>query len=191
MKKSKLPKQALIILSIALVLVISTVMWSSAQITQDTEEEVQSTLRDVATQNALIVQQELRENFNLLYSLADAISVSPDAVNAKSIAAQLGSFISTYEFKRIGFVSPDGQVITTDGYVQDLSSRDFFKDGMQGLPGITNTLQDRLGISQHQRRHIGVVFADLSGIRLIGCQHLVVAGLPRLIVLLQFKIGHG
>lgn len=75
MKKSKLPKQALIILSIALVLVISTVMWSSAQITQDTEEEVQSTLRDVATQNALIVQQELRENFNLLYSLADAISV--------------------------------------------------------------------------------------------------------------------
>ena len=66
MKKSKLPKQALIILSIALVLVISTVMWSSAQITQDTEEEVQSTLRDVATQNALIVQQELRENFNLL-----------------------------------------------------------------------------------------------------------------------------
>lgn len=90
MKKSKLPKQALIILSIALVLVISTVMWSSAQITQDTEEEVQSTLRDVATQNALIVQQELRENFNLLYSLADAISVS-DAVNAKSIAAQLGS----------------------------------------------------------------------------------------------------
>ena len=111
MKKSKLPKQALIILSIALVLVISTVMWSSAQITQDTEEEVQSTLRDVATQNALIVQEELRENFNLLYSLADAISVSPDAVNAKSIAAQLGSFVSTYEFKRIGFVSPDGQVI--------------------------------------------------------------------------------
>ncbi len=53
-------------------------MWSSAQITQDTEEEVQSTLRDVATQNALIVQQEIREN-------------SPDAVNAKSIAAQLGS----------------------------------------------------------------------------------------------------
>ena len=134
MKKSKLPKQALIILSIALVLVISTVMWSSAQITQDTEEEVQSTLRDVATQNALIVQQELRENFNLLYSLADAISVSPDAVNAKSIAAQLGSFVSTYEFKRIGFVSPDGQVISTDGYVQDLSSRDFFKDGILVLP---------------------------------------------------------
>ena len=115
MKKSKLPKQALIILSIALVLVISTVMWSSAQITQDTEEEVQSTLRDVATQNALIVQQELRENFNLLYSLADAISVSPGTANVSSIAAQLESFVSTYEFKRIGFISPDGQAVTTDG----------------------------------------------------------------------------
>lgn len=145
MKKSKLPKQALIILSIALVLVISTVMWSSAQITQDTEEEVQSTLRDVATQNALVVQQEIRENFNLLYSLADVISVSPDTANAGSIATQLESFVSTYEFKRIGFVSPDGQAVSTDGYVQDLSSRDFFKDGMQGLPGITNTLQDRMG----------------------------------------------
>ena len=173
MKQSKLPKQTLIILGIALVLVISTVMWSSAQITQDTEEEVQSTLRDVATQNALIVQQELRENFNLLYSLADAISVSPDAVNAKSIAAQLGSFVSTYEFKRIGFVSPDGQVISTDGYVQDLSSRDFFKDGMQGLPGITNTLQDRLGtpepinvfsipVYDQSDSIIGVLFAMVS-----------------------------
>lgn len=145
MKQSKLPKQALIILSIALVLVISTVMWSSAQITQDAEEEMQSTLRDVATQNALIVQQEIRENFNLLYSLADEISVSPGAANVSSIASQLGSFVSTYEFKRIGFVSPDGQVVTTDGYIQDLSSREFFKEGMQGLPGITNTLQDRIG----------------------------------------------
>ena len=105
MKQSKLPKQTLIILGIALVLVISTVMWSSAQITQDTEEEVQSTLRDVATQNALIVQQEIRENFNLLYSLADAISVSPGTANASSIAAQLESFVSTYGFKRIGFIS--------------------------------------------------------------------------------------
>lgn len=145
MKQSKLPKQALIILGIALVLVISTVMWSSAQITQDAEVEMQSTLRDVATQNALIVQQEIRENFNLLYSLADEISISPGAANVKSIASQLGSFVSTYEFKRIGFVSPDGQVVTTDGYEQDLSSREFFKEGMQGLPGITNTLQDRIG----------------------------------------------
>ena len=100
MKKSKLPKQALIILSIALVLVISTVMWSSAQITQDTEEEVQSTLRDVATQNALIVQQELRENFNLLYSLADAISVSPDAVNAKSPPMSLNGSVSSHRTVR-------------------------------------------------------------------------------------------
>ena len=145
MKQSKLPKQALIILAIALVLVVSTAIWSSAQITKDAEEEMQSTLRDVATQNALIVQQEIRENFNLLYSLADEISVSPGAANVSSIATQLNSFVSTYEFKRIGFVSPDGQVVTTDGYVQDLSSREFFKDGMQGLPGITNTLQDRIG----------------------------------------------
>ena len=145
MKQSKLPKQALIILSIALVLVVFTAIWSSAQITKDAEEEMQSTLRDVATQNALIVQQEIRENFNLLYSLADEISVSPGAANVAAIAAQLNSFVSTYEFKRIGFISPDGQVVTTDGYVQDLSSREFFKDGMQGLPGITNTLQDRIG----------------------------------------------
>ena len=145
MKQSKLPKQALIILAIALVLVVSTVFWSSAQITQDVSEEVQSTLRDVATQNALIVRQEIQENFDLLYSLADEISLSPGTTNVSAIAAQLESFVNTYQFKRIGFVSPDGQVVTTDGYVQDLSSRDFFKEGMQGLPGISNTLQDRIG----------------------------------------------
>ena len=145
MKQSKLPKQALIILGIALVLVISTAIWSSARITRNAEEEMQSTLRDVGTQNALIVQQEIRENFNLLYSLADEISVSPGVSSVNAIATQLTSFVSTYEFKRIGFVSPDGQVVTTDGYVQDLSGREFFKDGMQGLPGISNTLQDRIG----------------------------------------------
>ena len=145
MKQNKLPKQALTILAVALVLVISTALWSSARIAQDAAEEMQSTLRDVATQNALIVQQEIRDNFNLLYSLADEISVSPGAANIASIAKQLESFVTTYEFKRIGFVSPDGQVVTTDGYVQDLSSRDFFKEGMQGLPGISNTLQDRIG----------------------------------------------
>ncbi len=141
----KLPKQALIILGIALVLVISTVLWSSAQITQDVSEDGQSTLRVVATQNALIVEQEIRDNFNLLYSLADEISISPGAANVNAIAAQLKSFVTTYEFKRLGFISPDGQVVTTDGYVQDLSGRDFFKEGMQGLPGISNTLQDRIG----------------------------------------------
>ncbi len=148
MKQSKLPKQALIILGIALVLVVSTAIWSSAKITQDASEEMQSTLRDVATQNALIVQQEIRENFNLLYSLADEISLSPSAGNVNSIASLLGSFVSTYEFKRIGFISLDGQAVTTDGYVQDLSSRTFFKEGIQGLPGISNTLQDRIGASE-------------------------------------------
>lgn len=145
MKQNKLPKQALAILGIALVLVISTVIWSSAQITQDVTNEVEATLRDVSKQNALIVQQEIRENFNLLYILADEISVSPGASDVSSITRQLGSFVNTYQFKRIGFISPDGQVTTTDGYTQDLSSRAFFQEGMQGLPGISNTLQDRIG----------------------------------------------
>lgn len=61
MKQSKLSKQALIILVIALVLVITSVLWSSAQITQDVSEEMQSTLRDVATQNALIVQLDIQQ----------------------------------------------------------------------------------------------------------------------------------
>ena len=145
MKENKLPRQALIILGVALALVISTAIWSSSQISQDVSEEVRLTLRDVASQNALIVRQEITENFNLLYSLADEISTSPGATNVNAISAQLKSFVSTYQFKRIGFISPDGQVVTTDGYVQDLSVRDFFKEGMQGLPGISNTLQDRIG----------------------------------------------
>ena len=69
----------------------------------------------------------------------------PGTANASSIAAQLESFVSTYGFKRIGFISPDGQAMATDGYVQDLSSRDFSKMVCRGLPGITNTLQDRMG----------------------------------------------
>lgn len=142
---NKLPKQALVILGIALVLIISTVLWSSSRITQDVTEEVQSTLRDVGTQNALILRQEIRENFNLLYSLADEIGQAGNAENITAITGQLQSFVITYEFKRIGFVSPEGEVVTTDGYIQDLASREFFIEGMQGLPGISNTLQDRIG----------------------------------------------
>ena len=110
-----MPKQALVIMVTALVLVVSTLIWSSSRISQDVAEEVQSTLRDVGTQNALLLQQEIRENFNLLYSLADEISSSGNGENFSAIAEQLKSFVVTYQFKRIGFVSPDGQVVTTDG----------------------------------------------------------------------------
>ena len=130
-----------------------------------------STLRDVGTQNALILRQEIRENFNLLYSLADEIGQAGNAENITAITGQLQSFVITYEFKRIGFVSPEGEVVTTDGYIQDLSSREFFIEGMQGLPGISNTLQDRIGtpepinvfsipVYDTDNNILGVVFAS-------------------------------
>ena len=45
----------------------------------------------------------------------------------------------------MGIVDASGIVCTTDGYAKDLSYREFYQDGMNGLAGITTTLSDSLG----------------------------------------------
>ena len=69
-------------------------MWSSAQITQDTEEEVQSTLRDVATQNALIVLNRSSVKTSTYYTALPMRSAFPRMQSMQIHCRTVGIFLS-------------------------------------------------------------------------------------------------
>lgn len=143
MKHKRVNKQYILIFIIALFVILMAILWTSNQINADVTSEMENTLCDVANQNAVIVYQEIKDKFDLLYSIADNNDLS--SFDDLSSIKQYQSFVDTYQFKRIGFVASNGQVVTTDGHSQDLSERDFFHDGMKGLSGVTNTLEDHIG----------------------------------------------
>lgn len=143
MKQKKLTKQSIILLITVFLFILSAVLWSSFKIHNDVRNEAQNTLSDVASQNAVIVQLEIEDKFDLLYSIASEMSESQPQTLADM--KQYQTFVDTYQFKRIGFVSAEGEVITTDGFKQDLSERDFYQDGMKGYSDITDTLSDHIG----------------------------------------------
>lgn len=143
MKLKKFPKQTLVILFVALLLVILAVFRCSYQIQSTLTLEVQKNLRDVANQNAVAVTKEIAEKFHLLRSISTEIQET--GLDEAQLMPQLVACTEIYEFKRMGIIDADGVATTTDGYAQDLSYRDFYQDGMLGLSGITNSLTDSIG----------------------------------------------
>lgn len=143
MKHKRATLYYILLFTAALLVILTSIFHTSRQINQDVNLEMQNTLHDVANQNAVIVYQEIKDKFDLLYSIAD--TSDPASFEDLSSIKQYCSFVDIYQFKRIGFIAANGHVITTDGYTQDLSEREFFHDGMKGISGVTSTLQDHIG----------------------------------------------
>lgn len=146
MKHKRVTRQYLITFIFAVIIIITAIFRTSQRIDHDVASEMRNTLRDVASQNAVIVQLEIRDKFDLLNSIAS--EVDPTSFEDLTSIKQYQSFVDTYQFKRIGFVAQNGQVITTDGYTQDLSEREFYHQGMKGISVVTTTLDDHIGSSE-------------------------------------------
>lgn len=155
------------ILKIILAMVIGSVILFAAlmafdrTITNELEEQVQTSLAESTQQNRVILENEVRDKQNLLRSIATEMQECWD--EKEEFVSRLSCYIDVYGFKRIGFVSADGTVITTDGYTQDLSYRDFFQKSIQGEEVITDVMTDSIG---RERENINVfsvpVYAENS-----------------------------
>ena len=143
MTHKRISKHTLTILIVAMVLVVLAVFRCSYLIQRTLTLEVQKNLKDVATQNAVAVTQEITDKFHLLNSLSNGITDT--STDREKFIPSLKACADIYEFKRMGIVDKDGVTTTTDGYTQDLSYRDFYQDGMKGISSITNSLTDSIG----------------------------------------------
>lgn len=143
MRERKNRRIRILIIGLFFLIMVGTVYLCSRLVAENLKIEMQNTLRDVAEQNNVAVQKEIDARFQLLFSIAQEIEEEPDDV--KALLDSTKSFVENYRFKRIGYIFPIGVAYTTDGYIQDMSYLNFFREGMAGKISITDALADTVG----------------------------------------------
>lgn len=147
----------IILIAAAAVLLISIGIYNR-RLRDELGNQMLDTLQNVSEQNVLAIEKEIQGKQNFLDGIARELQVS-DAGERSEIVTGLKELAEEYHFKRMGFVYPDGQAYTTDGYHQDLSFRDFFQKSMEGEKCMTDVLTDRLG----EEERINVISVPVYG----------------------------
>lgn len=98
--------------------------------------EMRNTLRDVAQQNNIAVSKEISTRFLLLENISKEFPQNPQGID--EIMVTWEGVVQNYKFRRMGFVSADGTLYSTDGYTRDMSNFDFFRLGMGGEATLTD-----------------------------------------------------
>ncbi len=158
-RKRKIYPIAIII--VGLILVFSAMGISSRNIHRDLENEMQMTLGDVASQNVLAVQNEVKMQYKLLQGYADKMQSNPG--QELDILQDMEMFVEQYDFKRMGYIYADGTAYTTDNHTLDLGDRNFFLKSMEGKPWISATLGDRISGEQEAINVFSVPVYEADG----------------------------
>lgn len=155
-----------VIVCVVLILVFA-IFQCQRVIKEELQVQVQENLEDVATQNLVTLENEIEDKHNLLRSMSKELS--QHAVdNKEEVLKVLSPLTEIYNFKRIGFVYPDGKAYTTDGYQKDLSAREFFKKSMIGQEYVTGSIEDTIGTDRGKINVFSAPVYDKSGVNIEG-----------------------
>jgi len=144
MVKRKLRWFYIALLAGAVLILFFSFIWCKSAIRRELQTQIQKNLKDVASQNVLAFESEIQDKQNLLVSMAEEIK-GIAAEGHGEIINTLEPFTEAYQFKRIGFVYENGIAYTTDGYMRNLSFREFFRQAMRGKFYIAGPVDDTLG----------------------------------------------
>lgn len=140
-EKKKRPVFKITYIAVFLVIILGVLMWYSSILKGNLTEEVRSNLKEISCQNALIIQNEIEGDLNILIEISERIGIS-DLGDEEGIAESLREITKKYPFKRLGFCNKDGMAYTTDGLIQDRSEEEYFKKGMKGEFTLSNPTVD-------------------------------------------------
>lgn len=132
------------IVAAAIVVVMVMINRYFISIEMELKKEIQETLHDAAEQTCTVLEREINSEQELLSSLAEELQSYSLKEHGK-ILELLKPFADVYHLKRMGVIEPDGTAYTTDGYVKNLSFRDFFRDAMEGKRVVTDMIMDSIG----------------------------------------------
>lgn len=131
----------------AMLVLIYAIFWCKSAIGGELEGQVGENLHDVAAQNVLALESEIQDKQNLLNGIAEELKAYTQG-KPEEILEVLEPLTDIYHFKRIGFVYPDGEAYTTDGYQRNLAFREFFQQSMEGKKFITGVMLDAIGTQE-------------------------------------------
>lgn len=143
MDKRKNKAYSSIIIIVGLIMVFAAIAVCSVSIKSHLQSEMENTLKDIAAQNVLAVNNEIETQFKLLYGFADRAAKFPGT--EEELIEDMNAFVSAYGFKRMGYARADGMAYTTDGYEVQVQSEKFFQKGMEGKLWITSERTDGIG----------------------------------------------
>lgn len=166
MKNKKMLRIRIYGVIIAILVLLLVIYGCFVQIRENLESEMQKTLRDVAAQNVIAVENEVTDKYHLLQGVSQEITELPERPTA--ILKNLQAFVDVYGFKRIGLVYPSGTAYTTDGYFRNLAFRDFVKQGLSGKSMISDALEDAIGDNPELINVISVPVYEKNSSNVIG-----------------------
>lgn len=137
-KKSVLKISYLIVL---LLISIIALVWYSKILKDELSILTRNTLKEVSSQNVLVIQKEIASDVNALTEIADRIGNS-DNIKEGEIVDTLKQIAYRYPFKTMGYCGMDGMAHATDGMTVDISERSYFLNAVQGETCISEPLND-------------------------------------------------
>lgn len=154
-------KKILIVLFVLLGITM-IVFYSNHVNVKEMENQLQQNLKDVARQNAVILDEKISTEYDLLNSLSKELKgVTPDTIEEK--LNYFTVFMDEFHLKRFAFCFPDGKTYSTDGNVTNLSYREFYQAGMDGNAYITGILNDALRVEHTKVNVITIPVYDEAG----------------------------
>ena len=127
----------------ALVLLVSTIsgflfMYYKHNVKKYIESEIKAILENVSSQNVIAIEKQLAQRQELLNSLSSTLGETCN-YDISQMLNILSYYKDSYNFYNMGIIDKNGFCYTTLGEKLDLSSYDYFTDGMNGTPSITKS----------------------------------------------------
>lgn len=142
MKKKKQNKNIFITISyIALVAAIPATLLFSKLVGANMAEHIEHTMRNSAMLCAEMIERQYNSDMLLLEGLAMRMATTLETDPEQGVERMV-STAERYGMKRIGFSTPDGTTITTDGVDLDLTGIDNFERAIKGESLLTSVIKD-------------------------------------------------
>lgn len=130
-------------ITVLMLVMIGVMIGYSQTLKSELGKEVRNTLKEVSSQNVLIIQKEIEGDQNALIEISERISDS--GISSEwEIVDTLKSIAYRYSFVRMGFCKPNGLAYTTDGVVMNISDRDYFRRTMEGNINLSNPVKEMI-----------------------------------------------
>ena len=91
-----------------------------------------NSIKSMVTSSAKIVEKNMEENFLIANTIAADEIVADDKISFEDKKNTLQKYIERYNLSSIGIISKEGYLRSTDGFENDISQRQYFKDLMNG-----------------------------------------------------------
>ncbi len=106
------------------------------------QAELTTYLDEVAQRGVKILNTQIDGDMKSLQSAAAAIAVHPHDIEKHTWTDLLQEETKQNEFKRTAFIEPNGVAHLSDGFLLDLSHRDYFQQSLAGQTAVSDPLTD-------------------------------------------------